>query len=218
MMKTASYVSLEGRSDLQRILFKDGHAGAAWCESYFSRSSGDRGPEKAVLDAIGIIIESRDIALRVDRVDLGILGMAARVGHVNRREDAVAPNKAVTAKGVQIIIDPTLPADPTGRSKIVKGSLQRTEGCTLNFIGFEMKPEDRRKIESVVRVPTGKSARSNRNAGKFVALGPAPISDFGSAKAWERASDPPAAASIRRTREMMVEPAKQIREISINHD
>lgn len=41
-------------------------------------------------------------------------------------------------------------------AKIVKGPLQGTEGCTLNFIGFEMKPEDRRKIESVVRSTHGK--------------------------------------------------------------
>ena len=41
-------------------------------------------------------------------------------------------------------------------AKIVKGSLQGTEGCTLNFIGFEMKPEDRRRMESVVRSTHGK--------------------------------------------------------------
>jgi hypothetical protein len=41
-------------------------------------------------------------------------------------------------------------------AKIVKGSLQGTEGCTLNFIGFEMKPEDRREMGSVVRVTHGK--------------------------------------------------------------
>ncbi len=41
-------------------------------------------------------------------------------------------------------------------AKIVKGSLQGKEGCTLNFIGFEMKPEDRRKMESVVRSTHGK--------------------------------------------------------------
>ena len=36
-------------------------------------------------------------------------------------------------------------------ARLVKGPLQGTEGCVLNFIGFEMKPEDRRKMESVVR-------------------------------------------------------------------
>ena len=41
-------------------------------------------------------------------------------------------------------------------AKIVKGSLQGTEGCTLNFIGFEMKPEDRRRMESVLRSNHGK--------------------------------------------------------------
>lgn len=41
-------------------------------------------------------------------------------------------------------------------AKIVKGPLQGTEGCTLNFIGFEMKPEDRRKMESIVRSTHGK--------------------------------------------------------------
>ena len=41
-------------------------------------------------------------------------------------------------------------------AKIVKGPLQGTEGCTLNFIGFEMKPEDRRRMESVVRSTHGK--------------------------------------------------------------
>jgi hypothetical protein len=41
-------------------------------------------------------------------------------------------------------------------ARIVKGPLQGTEGCVLNFIGFEMKPEDRRKMESVVRSTHGK--------------------------------------------------------------
>ena len=41
-------------------------------------------------------------------------------------------------------------------AKLVKGPLQGTEGCVLNFIGFEMKPEDRRKMESVVRSTHGK--------------------------------------------------------------
>ena len=41
-------------------------------------------------------------------------------------------------------------------AKIVNCSRQGTEGCTLNFIGFEMKPEDRRRMESVVRGPHGK--------------------------------------------------------------
>ncbi|HEY5706393.1 MAG TPA: hypothetical protein VIS96_12540 [Terrimicrobiaceae bacterium] len=40
--------------------------------------------------------------------------------------------------------------------RIVKGPLQGTEGCVLNFIAFEMKPEDRRKMESVVRATHGK--------------------------------------------------------------
>ena len=35
----------------------------------FSRSSAGRRPEKAVLDAVGIIISSHDFAFRVDRED-----------------------------------------------------------------------------------------------------------------------------------------------------
>ena len=41
-------------------------------------------------------------------------------------------------------------------AKVVKGPLQGTEGCVLNFIGFQMKPEDSKKIESVVRATQGK--------------------------------------------------------------
>jgi len=41
-------------------------------------------------------------------------------------------------------------------AKIVKGPLQGTEGCVLNFIGFEMKPEDQREMGSVVRGTHGK--------------------------------------------------------------
>ena len=40
--------------------------------------------------------------------------------------------------------------------KIVKGPLQRTEGCVLNFVGFEMKPDDKREIASIVRATRGK--------------------------------------------------------------
>ncbi|MGB9276496.1 MAG: hypothetical protein WCC08_14765, partial [Terrimicrobiaceae bacterium] len=41
-------------------------------------------------------------------------------------------------------------------AKVVKGPLQGAEGCVLNFIGFQMKPEDRRKMESIVRATNGK--------------------------------------------------------------
>ena len=41
-------------------------------------------------------------------------------------------------------------------AKIVKGPLQGAEGCVLNFVGFQMKPEDRRKMESIVRATHGK--------------------------------------------------------------
>ena len=41
-------------------------------------------------------------------------------------------------------------------AKVVKGPLQGTEGCVLNFIGFEMKAEDRREIGSIVRSTQGK--------------------------------------------------------------
>ncbi len=41
-------------------------------------------------------------------------------------------------------------------AKIVKGPLQGTDGCVLNFVGFQMKPEDRRKIESIVGATHGK--------------------------------------------------------------
>ena len=40
--------------------------------------------------------------------------------------------------------------------KIVKGPLQSGEGCVLNFVGFEMKPDDKREIASVVRAGRGK--------------------------------------------------------------
>ena len=40
--------------------------------------------------------------------------------------------------------------------RIVKGPLQGKGGCVLNFVGFEMKPEDKRQIASVVRASGGK--------------------------------------------------------------
>jgi hypothetical protein len=40
--------------------------------------------------------------------------------------------------------------------KVVKGPLQEAEGCVVNFIGFQIKPEDRRKMESLVRATSGK--------------------------------------------------------------
>jgi hypothetical protein len=41
-------------------------------------------------------------------------------------------------------------------AKVVRGPLQGTEGCVLNFIGFEMKPEDLREMRSIVRSTHGK--------------------------------------------------------------
>jgi len=41
---------------------------------------------------------------------------------------------------------------------IVKGPLQGTGGCKINFIGFEMKPEDRNETGAIVR-PTGGKLR-----------------------------------------------------------
>lgn len=40
--------------------------------------------------------------------------------------------------------------------KITDGSLQGPEGCKIHFIGFEMKPEDKREIGSIVRKTGGK--------------------------------------------------------------
>ena len=40
--------------------------------------------------------------------------------------------------------------------KIVKGPLQGDNGCVLNFVGFEMKPDDKREMGSVVRATRGK--------------------------------------------------------------
>ena len=42
--------------------------------------------------------------------------------------------------------------------KVAKGSLQGAGGCKINFIGFEMKPEDRTEAGSIVR-PTGGKLR-----------------------------------------------------------
>jgi uncharacterized membrane protein len=39
---------------------------------------------------------------------------------------------------------------------IAKTSLQGTEGCKIHFIGFEMKPEDKKEIGSIVRRSGGK--------------------------------------------------------------
>ena len=40
--------------------------------------------------------------------------------------------------------------------KIADGALQGAGGCQINFIGFEMKPEDKKEIGSVVRKSGGK--------------------------------------------------------------
>jgi hypothetical protein len=41
-------------------------------------------------------------------------------------------------------------------ARIVKGPLQGGEGCVLNFVGFEMKPDDQREMASIVRATHGK--------------------------------------------------------------
>jgi hypothetical protein len=66
----------------------------------FFRPSAGWDPEKAVavllLHVVGLKIKSHDFPFRVDRIDLGLLVIAARVGHVNRREDeAIVQHKAV---------------------------------------------------------------------------------------------------------------------------
>lgn len=40
--------------------------------------------------------------------------------------------------------------------RVVKGPLQGKTGCVLNFVGFEMKPDDKREISSIVRATGGK--------------------------------------------------------------
>jgi len=40
--------------------------------------------------------------------------------------------------------------------KAVKGSLQSAGGCKINFIGFQMKPEDKREMGSIVRSTGGR--------------------------------------------------------------
>ena len=40
--------------------------------------------------------------------------------------------------------------------RVVKGPLQGETGCVLNFVGFEMKPDDKREISSIVRASGGK--------------------------------------------------------------
>jgi hypothetical protein len=40
--------------------------------------------------------------------------------------------------------------------RVVKGPLQGKTGCVLNFVGFEMKPNDKREISSIVRASGGK--------------------------------------------------------------
>ena len=40
--------------------------------------------------------------------------------------------------------------------RVVKGPLQGETGCVLNFVGFEMKPDDKREISAIVRASGGK--------------------------------------------------------------
>ncbi len=40
--------------------------------------------------------------------------------------------------------------------RVVKGPLQGKSGCVLNFVGFEMKPNDKREIAALVRASGGK--------------------------------------------------------------
>jgi hypothetical protein len=50
--------------------------------------------------------------------------------------------------------------------RVVKGLLQGNTGCVLNFVGFEMKPNDKREIAAIVRASGGKLNRNTcRNAG-----------------------------------------------------
>ena len=43
-----------------------------------------------------------------------------------------------------------------GNSTSAQGPLQGKTGCVLNFVGFEMKPEDKREISSIARDSGGK--------------------------------------------------------------
>src|ERR1700756_1971678 len=87
--------SFWGLGDLLPIDSAD-RKGPCWSVSpSFFHHSADWNPEKAVLHAIGIKIKSHNFPLRIDRIDLGLLGSAARAGHVNGREDAIVPDKAV---------------------------------------------------------------------------------------------------------------------------
>lgn len=40
--------------------------------------------------------------------------------------------------------------------KVTEGPLQGTEGCKIHFIGFEMKPEDKREFSTIIRKSGGK--------------------------------------------------------------
>jgi len=64
-----------------------------------------------------------------------------------------------------MISDASFQWKPTGQienipwkeiEKITEGPLQGTEGCKIHFIGFELKPEDKREIGSIIRKSGGK--------------------------------------------------------------
>jgi hypothetical protein len=40
--------------------------------------------------------------------------------------------------------------------KVAKGPLQGTQGCKIHFIGFEMKPDDKREFSAIIRKSGGK--------------------------------------------------------------
>ena len=73
-----------------------------------------RDPKKAVavllVHVAGLKKSSHDFPFGVYRIDFGLLGIAARIGHVDRHEDAIVQDKAMMdiVENVQLTIVPAL--------------------------------------------------------------------------------------------------------------
>ena len=104
--------------------------------------------------------------IKTEWVETGTMGASGKVVNNARGLAGVLELAAAMQPDVIFLIsDASFQWRPTGKLEtipwseledIAKGPLQGTTGCKLNFVGFEMKDDDRREMGSVVRKTGGK--------------------------------------------------------------
>lgn len=104
--------------------------------------------------------------IQTEWVETGTMGASGKVTSNPRGLVGVLELAAKMQPDIIFMIsDASFQWKPTGQienipwkeiEKITEGPLQGTEGCKIHFIGFELKPEDKREIGSIIRKSGGK--------------------------------------------------------------